>query len=138
MTDRERVSLDEEAQSLPIHVKMCAYRHDAIMAEIREFRENTDKRLADLRSDADRRLGRTPVPASASRFRASGALALAGLVPSVDAAIAASDNIIAQLAWADAQVFERSSPTIAAMAIAIGLTESQIDNLFRQAAKIIA
>jgi hypothetical protein len=47
MTDRDRVALEEEASSLPIHVKMCAYRHDAIMSEIR-----------DLRSDADKRLGR--------------------------------------------------------------------------------
>lgn len=58
MTDRERVALEEEASSLPIHVRMCAFRHDAIMAEIREFREDTDRRLAELRSDADRRLGR--------------------------------------------------------------------------------
>jgi hypothetical protein len=47
MTERERIALDEEAQSLPIHVKMCAMRHADIMGEIK-----------DLRGDADKRLGR--------------------------------------------------------------------------------
>lgn len=47
MTDRERIALAEEAQSLPIHVQMCAMRHEAIMGEIK-----------DLRADADKRLGR--------------------------------------------------------------------------------
>ncbi len=47
VTDRERIALAEEAQSLPIHVQMCAMRHEAIMAEIK-----------DLRGDADKRLGR--------------------------------------------------------------------------------
>lgn len=79
-----------------------------------------------------------PVPASVSRFQARAALAMAGLLTQVDAAIAASGNILAQLAWADAQVFERGSPTIAAMAGALGLTAEQIDDLFRQAAKIAA
>ena len=46
--------------------------------------------------------------------------------------------MIAQIAWADAQVFERSSPTIASLASAIGLTEAQIDDLFRAAGEIVA
>lgn len=79
-----------------------------------------------------------PVPASVSRFQARAALAMAGLLPAVDAAIAASGSVIAQIAWADAQVFERRSPTIAGLAAAIGLTEAQIDDLFRAAAEIVA
>ena len=82
--------------------------------------------------------GRIPVPASMPRFQARTALAMAGLPPVVDAAIAASGSVIAQIAWADAQVFERSSPTIAALASAIGLTEAQIDDLFRAAGEIVA
>lgn len=78
------------------------------------------------------------VPASVTRFQARAALHLANLLPSVDAAIAASGNAIAQLAWADAQVFERNSPTIAAMAGALGLTSEQIDALFVSAAQIQA
>lgn len=79
-----------------------------------------------------------PVPTTVSRFQARAALAMAGLLPVVDAAIAASGSVIAQIAWADAQVFERSSPTIAALALAIGLTEAQIDDLFRTAGEIVA
>lgn len=79
-----------------------------------------------------------PVPAGVSRFQARAALAMAGLLPAVDAAIAASSSVIAQLAWADAQVFERSSPTIAGLASALGLTEAQIDDLFRTAGRIVA
>lgn len=83
-------------------------------------------------------LDRTPVPQVVSRFQARAALAMAGLLTSVENAIASSNNIIAQLAWADAVQFERNSPTIAAMASALNLTEGQVDDLFRTASKIIA
>ena len=83
-------------------------------------------------------LGRTPVPASVTRFQARAALAMAGLLPTVEAAIADSPDLITRLAWTDAQVFERGSPTIASLAAAIGLTEAQIDDLFRTAAEIVA
>lgn len=79
-----------------------------------------------------------PVPASVSRFQARAALHMANLLTSVEAAIAASDNVVAQLAWADAVAFERTSPTITAMAGALGLTEAQVDDLFRTAAGIVA
>lgn len=36
MTDAQKISLTEEAESLPIHVKMCAMRHESIMARIEE------------------------------------------------------------------------------------------------------
>ena len=78
------------------------------------------------------------VPPSVTRFQARAALHLANLLDEVDAAIAASGNPIAQLAWADAQVFERGSPTIAAMAGALGLTSEQIDALFVSASQIEA
>ena len=52
MTERERVALEEEAQSLPIHVRMCAFRHNAIMAEIRDLRSDAEKRLARIEKAA--------------------------------------------------------------------------------------
>lgn len=52
MTERERIALDEEAQSLPIHVRMCAYRHGDIMAEIKELRADADKRLGRIEKAA--------------------------------------------------------------------------------------
>lgn len=77
------------------------------------------------------------VPQEVSRFQARAALMLAGHMPAVAAAIAAADPL-AQLAWSDAQVFRRDSPTIAALATAIGMTAAQIDALFIQAAQIEA
>ena len=83
-------------------------------------------------------LGRTPAPTSLRRFQARAALAMAGLLPAVEAAIASSPDLITRLAWADAQVFERGSPTIASLAATIGLTEAQIDALFQTAGEIVA
>jgi predicted Zn-dependent protease len=34
VTDRERMALDEEATSLPLHVKMCAMRHNETLAQL--------------------------------------------------------------------------------------------------------
>lgn len=81
--------------------------------------------------------GEAVIPAEVSRFQARAALHIAGLLPSVEAALAAADPL-AQIAWADAQVFRRDSPTINALAAAIGMTEAQIDALFIQAAQIQA
>jgi len=81
----------------------------------------------------------TPVPASVSAFQARAALARAGLLAAAQAqvdAMAADDE--RRLAWNHAQAFERSSPTIAAFATALGLSEQQVDNLFREAATITA
>jgi hypothetical protein len=58
MTERERVALDEEAENLKLHVKMCAFRHTAILAEIRETRGDLDKKIGDLEAVANKRLGR--------------------------------------------------------------------------------
>ena len=77
------------------------------------------------------------VPQEVSRFQARAALLMAGHLPAVEAAIAQADPL-SQLAWADAQVFRRDSPTIAALAGLIGMNEAQIDALFIQAAQIQA
>jgi hypothetical protein len=78
------------------------------------------------------------VPVSVTRFQARAALYMANLLDDVDAAVAASGNVLAQLAWADAQAFERSSPTIAAMAAAVGLSAAEVDALFIAADQIQA
>lgn len=72
-----------------------------------------------------------------SRFQARAALLGAGLLEAANAAVAAADPIV-QIAWADAQEFRRTSPTIAALGAALGLTEAQIDDLFAAAALITA
>ncbi len=77
------------------------------------------------------------VPQSVSRFQARAALLGAGLLDKADAAAKAAGGV-ALLAWQDAQVFERSSPTIAALGKAMGLKDAQIDALFVAAAGITA
>lgn len=72
-----------------------------------------------------------------SRFQARAALHIAGLLSSADTAVAAAP-VLTQIAWADAQEFQRASPTIAALAPALGLTEFDIDDLFRAAMQITA
>lgn len=78
-----------------------------------------------------------PVPQSVSRFQARAAMHVAGLLDQVEAAIAQADTL-AQMAWTDAVEFRRDSPTIAALAAQIGLTDAEIDALFRAAAEIEA
>lgn len=72
-----------------------------------------------------------------SRFQARAALHNVGLLASVEAAVAAADPFV-QIAWQDASEFRRGSPTIAALAAALGLTDVQLDDLFRAAALIEA
>lgn len=72
-----------------------------------------------------------------SRFQARAALHLAGLLPAVEATVADADPLM-QLAWADAVEFRRDSPTIAAIAAGLDLTDEQVDELFRAAMQITA
>lgn len=70
-----------------------------------------------------------------SRLQARVALLQAGLLPQVEAAVAAADPII-QMAWAEAIELRRYSPAILGLASALGLTDTQLDNLFRAAAQV--
>jgi hypothetical protein len=72
-----------------------------------------------------------------SRFQARAALHQAGLLPAIEAAVAAAPALV-QIAWADATEFRRDSPTIAALAAGLGMTEAAIDDLFRVAMTITA
>jgi len=72
-----------------------------------------------------------------SRFQAKAAMLQAGMLPDVEAAISAADATT-QLAWAEAVEFRRNSPTITALAQSLGLTDEQVDDLFRQAVTITA
>lgn len=79
-----------------------------------------------------------PVPQEVSRFQARAALMQAGLLETADLAVAASGDPFLQLAWKEAVAFPRSSPGIAALAPALGLTDADLDDLFRAAALITA
>ena len=78
------------------------------------------------------------VPQSVSRFQAKAALAMAGLLDQANAAVAASGDVVLQLAWAEATEFKRNSPGINALAPALGLDDAALDQLFIAAAEIVA
>lgn len=79
------------------------------------------------------------VPQTVSRFQAKAALSNAGLLAQVETLMSdPATNPIARLAWSDAQEFHRTSPTVAAMAQALGLSDAQLDALFAAAADIAA
>lgn len=72
-----------------------------------------------------------------SRFQARAALMQAGLLDAVEQAVAQADALT-RMAWAEAVELRRTSPAIAAIAAAVGLTEAQLDALFRTAMAIEA
>jgi hypothetical protein len=75
--------------------------------------------------------------AKVSRFQAFAALYAAGFLDDATAAVTQAGGV-ALLAWENAIEFRRNSPTIAALAGAIGLDDAALDTLFTAAAGIDA
>ena len=78
-----------------------------------------------------------PVPASVSRFQARAALQLAGLLDDAEAAIAQA-NPLSRIAWEHANVYRRDSPTVISIGHQLGLSDADMDELFKTAASITA
>ena len=78
---------------------------------------------------------RDPVPQQVTMRQARLTLLSAGLLDDVEMVIAAAGRA-AQLEWEYAAVVDRSNPAIAAVQQQQGLTDAQIDALFREAAKL--
>lgn len=79
------------------------------------------------------------IPQKVTAFQAKAALLHADYLDNVEALMASPETPrIVKLAWADALHFERNSPTVAAMAAALGLTDAEIDALFSFAAEVQA
>lgn len=79
------------------------------------------------------------VPQQVTMRQARLALLGAGLLSSVDVAIAGMTEpakSAAQIEWEYAAVVERNSGLVPALASSLGMTESQIDDLFIQAATL--
>lgn len=74
------------------------------------------------------------IPAEVTTRQAKQALLLHGYYSSVQAAIDAIPDAtqrgLVQIAWEDSQVFERNSPTLIMLGGALGLTSTQMDDLF--------
>ena len=113
--------------------------HCIIRAETSPSPEHTVTEPTDIEPVPSGGLLKPDVPPVVSRFQARAALHLAGLLESVETLMQAPDtNMLAKLAWQDAQEFRRDSPTVLAMAGALNLTDAQIDELFIAAAEIEA
>jgi len=76
-------------------------------------------------------------PASVERYQARVALHNAGYLEQVEALMINPDTpMIAREAWVGASSFRRDSVTVKSMGNELGLSESQIDDLFIAASKI--
>ena len=78
------------------------------------------------------------IPQEVSRFQAKAALASIGKLDDANAAVAASNDPILQLAWSEAPNFPRNSAGLNALAPALGLSQADLDQLFIVAAGIRA
>jgi hypothetical protein len=79
------------------------------------------------------------IPQTVSRFQARAALHLSGLLESVETLMQSPEtDMLARLAWQDAQEFKRQSPTVLAMAATLSLDDEALDALFTTASGIEA
>lgn len=78
------------------------------------------------------------VPTEVSRFQAKAALALTNKLEEVNTLVSSSNDPVIKLAWSEATVFRRDSPSINALASAVGLTQQDLDQLFITASEIVA
>ena len=83
----------------------------------------------------DEMRARNPVPQQVTMRQARLALLSAGLLDDVEMVIAAAGRA-AQLEWEYAAVADRSNPAVAIVQQQKALTDAQIDDLFREAAKL--
>jgi len=91
-----------------------------------------------IKIDADKaqKLG---VPQVVTMRQARLALVQSGLLPQVNTAVAAmpgAQGDAARIEWEFSSTVERHRPLVQALGAALGLTESQLDDLFRLAATL--
>ena len=80
-----------------------------------------------------------PIPASVTRFQALAILAAGGYLDTIRTYINTLDqNNVQRLAWENAADWERSSPTLNALAAMLGLNDTQVDDMFIAASNISA
>jgi hypothetical protein len=80
-----------------------------------------------------------PIPATVTRFQALATLAAGGYLDTVHAYIdTLPRSNITRLAFENAGDWERTSPTVNALAAMLGLTDAQVDDLFIAADQVSA
>lgn len=75
---------------------------------------------------------------TASRFQLREACARAGLLDALDRAADEAEDATVRRVWAEAAEIPRLSPSLATLAAVAGLSEAQVDDLFRDATTITA
>jgi len=81
----------------------------------------------------------TPIPSTVTRFQALAVLAAGGYLPTIKTYIATlGEDNIARLAWENATDWERTSPTLNALATMLNLTSAEVDDLFVAASQVSA
>jgi len=81
----------------------------------------------------------TPIPATVTRFQALATLAAGGWLDVVHTYIdALPRNNVQRLAFENATDWERTSPTVNAIAAMLGLSDAQVDDLFIAASQVSA
>jgi len=99
----------------------------------------TPEELAQIEADfaAQAAAEAARVPESVTRYQMQIALVTAGLYETVEAYVNGPDvPLVARIAWNTALEYYRNSPFITLATTALGMTESQIDDLFRAAATV--
>ncbi len=76
------------------------------------------------------------IPQIISRFQAKAVLLQMELLDDVEALMTSASPIV-KLAWENAVEFNRQSPSLLAMASALGLSSEQLDALFIEASKVV-
>ena len=80
-----------------------------------------------------------PIPQSVTRFQALAVLAAGGYLDTIRTYIATlGEDDITRLAWENATDWERSSPTLNALAAMLNLTSTEVDDLFIAASQVSA
>jgi len=80
-----------------------------------------------------------PIPSTVTRFQALAVLAAGGYLPTIKTYIATlGEDNITRLAWENATDWERTSPTLNALATMLNLTSAEVDALFVAASQVSA
>jgi hypothetical protein len=78
-----------------------------------------------------------PVPPQVTRRQALTVLSLGGYLPQIEAALDAIEDAqaktVAEIFWKESLHFERDNPLLNQLAEGIGMSQEDLDNLFRQA-----
>ncbi len=132
---------NENAQGIPAawpsevlaDVELLPAGYDLLFESVAEYEAYRSQHRADYDAWANAQVASTPVPQSVTPWQMRRALNQLGLRAMVEAAVAAGDQD-ARDGWEFALELRRDNLLMASMAQALGMTDVQLDDLFRLAA----